>query len=176
MEQVSQAAPDLAVRPARPEDMDAVENLFRDAIASMQAQGIDQWDEQYPDRDVMDADQAAGTLWIFEKSGELAVVVTLNEDAYCEYAKIPWRHAEVRPLLVHRLCVRADLQGRGIARSVMLWVERHASEQGYGAIRLDTFTENRSAIRLYEGLGYEYVAAMTARKGRFPCYEKRIGP
>ena len=166
--------PALSVRLAIPEDMDDVERIFAEAIVYLRIQGIEQWDERYPDRKVMDSDLAAGTLWIMEKEGRMAAVVTLDETPYEAYALLPWRYTGIRPLLVHRLCVQPSLQGQGIARSVMTWVEGYARENGYGAIRLDAYNGNPRAMRLYAGMRYLFVAEMTARKGRFSCFEKKI--
>ncbi|HEY5466062.1 MAG TPA: GNAT family N-acetyltransferase, partial [Clostridia bacterium] len=93
---------------------------------------------------------------------------------YAAYADISWRHPDARPIFVHRLCVHPSRQGKGIAREIMLLTERIAQKRGFEVIRLDTFIDNARALRLYEGLGYTRVGEMTARKGRFPCFEKRI--
>jgi len=153
--------------------MDAVAQLFREAIAAMQRQGIDQWDDRYPTRKHLESDREEGTLWLAEDQGRLMASVTLNECPAVEYDGILWRKTG-RSLYVHRLCVDPDRQGQGLAKTIMLWVERFAQEQGYHVIRLDTFAGNPRALRLYEGLGYEYVADMTSRKGVFPCFEKEV--
>jgi hypothetical protein len=42
------------------------------------------------------------------------------------------------------------------------------------AIRLDAFTLNPGAIRLYEGRGYRKAGSVRFRKGMFNCYEKAV--
>lgn len=166
---------DLAFRPAEPADMEAVGRLFREAIAAMNRQGIDQWDDLYPTLEHLDADRKERSLWLVEDKSRLAASVTLNECPAEEYTGIRWIKSG-RVLYVHRLCVDPDQQGRGVARKIMLWVERFAEERGYDVIRLDTFSGNPRALRLYVGLGYEFVADMTSRKGIFPCFEKEVTP
>lgn len=168
--------PPITLRPAQPEDMDAIEALFLAAIDYMRADGIEQWDEFYPDRGVMAADLQAGSLIVVESDGQMAAVVTLDENPYAAYADIPWQHPGARPIFVHRLCVHPSRQGKGIAREIMRHIEQIAQERGFEVIRLDTFIDNARALRLYEGLGYTRAGEMTARKGRFPCFEKRIAP
>ncbi|HEY5466632.1 MAG TPA: hypothetical protein VIL27_06325, partial [Clostridia bacterium] len=58
--------PQITLKPAQPEDMDTIEALFHAAIAFMRSEGIEQWDEFYPDREAMDADLQADTLFIVE--------------------------------------------------------------------------------------------------------------
>ncbi len=167
--------PSFSFRPAEPADMDAVAQLFREAIAAMQRQGIDQWDDLYPTRNHLDEDQADGSLWLIEQENRIAASITLNECPATEYQGIRWQKTG-HVLYVHRLCVDPALQGRGVAGHIMLWVERFAREQGYDVIRLDTFSGNPPALRLYQGLGYEFVADMSSRKGIFPCFEKAVTP
>jgi ribosomal protein S18 acetylase RimI-like enzyme len=163
----------LSFRPADPADIGSVAQLFREAIAAMQQQGIDQWDDLYPTRKHLEEDCEERALWLVEDENRLIASVTLNERPAVEYGGILWGQSG-RVLYVHRLCVDPGQQGRGVARAIMLWVEQFAEIQKYDVIRLDTYVGNLRALRLYRGLGYEYVAEMTSRKGLFPCFEKTV--
>lgn len=61
---------------------------------------------------------------------------------------------------------------RGIARQVMLHMEEEERQQGIESIRLDAFTKNPFALKLYEELGYVTVGYADFRKGRFKLMEK----
>ena len=56
----------------------------------------------------------------------------------------------------------------------MNFAEDRARELGYCAIRLDAFTKNPRALRLYQTLGYHDAGGVTLRKGPFRCFEKRL--
>lgn len=56
----------------------------------------------------------------------------------------------------------------------MLEVESMAMKNGIKAIRLDAFTENPIALRLYEKLGYNIAGYADWRKGRFALMEKKL--
>ncbi len=56
----------------------------------------------------------------------------------------------------------------------MHFVEQYAEVHGYDVIRLDAFTRNPAAVRLYEGRGYRKAGIVSFRKGPFYCFEKRI--
>jgi GNAT superfamily N-acetyltransferase len=77
----------------------------------------------------------------------------------------------------HRVFVRPEARGAGIARRMMDHVEAMAAEAGYRTLRLETGTLQPAAIRVYESLGYtpipafgQYVDDPVSR-----CYAKRIG-
>jgi ribosomal protein S18 acetylase RimI-like enzyme len=65
-------------------------------------------------------------------------------------------------------------QGGGIARKLLKYADDFAVKNGYGTIRLDAFTQNERALRLYEKNGYEKVGSVLFRKGEFYCYEKKM--
>lgn len=53
--------------------------------------------------------------------------------------------------------VSPSWEGRGVARDLMRFVERHAVALGYRCMRLDTFCDNPRALRFYELGGYQRV-------------------
>jgi hypothetical protein len=59
-------------------------------------------------------------------------------------------------------------------REILLHIEKQIKEMGYQSIRLDVFTENPFAQRLYLHNGYEPRGYANWRKGRFDLMEKRI--
>ncbi|WP_422674184.1 GNAT family N-acetyltransferase [Caldifermentibacillus hisashii] len=65
-------------------------------------------------------------------------------------------------------------QGAGIATKLLNFAEQFGKENNYSAIRLDSFTENKGACRLYEKRGYEKRGFVTYRKGDFICFEKKL--
>ena len=150
--------------------------LLADCIAGMRTAGIDQWDTIYPSRDTFSADIGTRTLYLasVDPPGELAGVVVINDYQNPEYAAVPWTIDSVRIGVVHRLMVATAYQGRGVARALMAFAEARSRELGYDVIRLDAFTRNPRALRLYVGLGYRDAGAVTFRKGVFRCFEKAL--
>jgi GNAT superfamily N-acetyltransferase len=163
---------DYRIEPGRPADLDQIMTLIADVIAGLRARGIDQWDEIYPDRNIITADLAAGTLSIAEGDGGLLGMIVLNEHQEPQYASVDWRFQSGRCLVVHRLCVHPEAEGKGVATALMAFAEATGRGLGYGAVRLDAFTGNPRAVALYERLGYRKAGEVTFRKGRFYCYEK----
>ncbi|MGD8282175.1 MAG: GNAT family N-acetyltransferase [Gemmatimonadota bacterium] len=172
---VENTTADLEVVPAAEADLPAVMMLVRRCIEEMRRRGIDQWDDIYPGRTRFAEDVNAGSLWIASSHGaDLVGVFTLDEHQDVEYADVPWRFEGPPVAVVHRLMVDPGVQGRGIARRLMRFAEERAIRLGYGVLRLDAFTRNPYALRLYRSLGYRYAGEVTFRKGRFRCFEKRL--
>lgn len=166
---------ELALRPAIESDLDDIMRLALACIDDMRSRGIDQWDEVYPARDTFALDVSAGTLYAaWLHTGSLAGVYTLDEYQNPEWAAVPWTILGVRTAVVHRVMVAPHYQGRGIARQLMQVAERQAAEAHFEAVRLDAFSLNPQALRLYQKLGYTEAGSAPLRKGRFVCFEKRL--
>jgi GNAT superfamily N-acetyltransferase len=149
--------------------------LLRDCIADMRRTGIDQWDETYPSHKTLLTDIQAGTMHLgFHNRETLGGALVLNEFQNAEWSKAEWTIMTVPILVVHRLMVDPKHQGRGIARDLMQFAEAWARANGYGAIRLDAFSANLRALRLYRGLGYRDAGGASLRKGPFRCFEKAL--
>lgn len=85
-----------------------------------------------------------GRIYLALVDGEAAgcVALTQNDRVHCE---------------IKRLYVRPQYRGRGISRALTDQVISDAREIGYQYMRLDTFPFMRSAIRLYETYGFQYI-------------------
>lgn len=164
---------DVLFRPAEPGDAVAVVSLFMQAIAHMLETGIYQWDEIYPSEALLRADIANGEMYVLERGRDILSAVVINEHQDETYAQGDWRF-EGQAAVIHRLCVHPKFQHQGVAGETMRHAERLISGRGYRCIRLDTFTLNPYALKLYEALGYLKAGEVTNRKGRFALLEKAL--
>ena len=156
-------------------DLAAVDALFRCAIDSMCAQGIDQWDAVYPATADFADDIASGTLHLMEYKDQLLAVGVLNCVEEPEWADAAsWQYRPDRVCALHRLCVHPQRQSRGIGQRMLSYLELVARAQGFDVIRLDAFLQNLHAIRFYERMGYRHAGNVRFRKGMFGCYEKAL--
>lgn len=163
----------IEIRKLEPQDAPAAIALIKKTIAEMRSRGIDQWDEIYPAPTDIESDIAEGNAFGLFEGSVLAGYETLNEDESPEYDSVQWRHTEGKRLIIHRLCVAPEFQGKGNAKKLLLFAEQHALINGYGLIRLDAFRLNAAALRLYESNRYELCGKVLFRKGEFNCYEKK---
>ena len=159
---------------AQQSDLDELLSLYRAAIAHMDAQGVFQWDDIYPAQDVLEKDISLGEMEISLQNGRIAAAFTLNSRCDEEYALGAWRYPDARFCVLHRLCVHPVNQGQGVATQVMDHIERILLQRGYETVRLDAFSLNPSALRLYEKRGYKRVGEVQFRKGLFYFYEKLL--
>lgn len=156
-------------------ELDVILALTQACGNHMRKNGIDQWDENYPDLENLRRDIDQENLFVYRKDGVVIGIVVLNETQDPEYAEILWSTSDSdRNLVVHRLAVHPEHQGKGIARNLMDFSEDWARTQDYDAIRLDTYSQNPKNQKFYKNRGYtELGSVYLSYKKEHPyfCYE-----
>ena len=146
--------------------------LFPKAIKEMETNGIYQWDDLYPTREDFEEDIKKKALYISLKENKLAAVYVINGESDPEYKSCTWNGSDEKAYFLHRLCVSPDFQHQGVGKEVLSHIEEQLSVMGYESVRLDAFTENPFALKMYEKSGYEKRGYADWRKGRFVLMEK----
>lgn len=164
----------IEIRTGRREDLNDIMEMITRCVKVMQDGGSDQWDEDYPNRDVIGEDLSRGTLFAAESEGHVVGVVVLDENQDEHYKSIEWKQEDGAHLMMHRLAVDPKVQGQGIARKLVTFSEDYAKRGGYSSIRLDTYSKNTSALKLYRGLSYDLRGEVKfpGRTATFPVFEK----
>ena len=147
-------------------------SIIESVVSKMNNESIFQWDEHYPTREIIEKDIDDGYAFGFFHLKELRGYIVLNEEYSPEYNSLEWKDKNGTSLIIHRLSIKADCQGQGIAKQMMICAEEYAKRNNYTSIKLDAFLHNKAALSLYENLGYTEVGTVTFRKGEFNCYEK----
>ncbi|MFC0624825.1 GNAT family N-acetyltransferase [Kribbella deserti] len=67
-----------------------------------------------------------------------------------------WIHVKAsKSAFIYMLLVDADQRGKGYGRGIMLAGEQECRALGLDRVELNVFARNRTAINLYDSLGYE---------------------
>lgn len=159
---------------AQDSDKDAVIELLNAAKEDMKENGIDQWDEQYPVISDVSKDIKEGTLTLVKQGGKLVAVYTLDKVQDTAYKFGNFKDTSDNFAVLHRLCVHPKYQGMKIASEALKHIDETALKEGFSSIRLDVFTKNPRAVKIYENAGYSYVGDAYFRKGKFLLMEKLI--
>lgn len=155
-------------------DLDEIEVLYRNVVQKMQENGIDQWDETYPDCEVLRADIEKRELYIGKNKSMICSAFVLNQEVDVQYRNGAWNYPSADFYTFHRFCVNPIYQRQGIGRETIAYIEKLVRERNAETIRMDTFSGNPYALALYQNLGYQITGEVHWRKGKFYLLEKRI--
>lgn len=164
----------ISFRRARQSDLNDVFQVVTDAIEEMERNNIFQWDEFYPDRAILKEDVLKNQLYLGTAGSDIASVYVLNSECDEEYENGAWQYPNASFGVIHRLCVNPKFQNKGIGRLTVEHIEQELKAEGIESIRLDAFTLNPFALKMYDKLGFEKVGTADWRKGRFWLMEKKL--
>lgn len=162
------------IRKAQSDEIGEIMDLISKCVQVMQAGGSDQWDESYPNREIIAADIDTGTLFVCLDNKAIAGIIVLDENQAEQYGAIEWLQQQGPHLIMHRLAVHPEFQGKGIARQLIAFAEEHARHSGYSSIRMDTYAKNERVLKIYPSLGYVQRGEIhfPGRVAAFPVFEK----
>ena len=138
-------APVFDCRRAVPGDLPEIVEIMEGARAYLREQGLDQWQNGYPNEEVILADMKRGDGWLFTADGVpagYAAVTMLPDPAYSAIAEGEWLTGDSLYCSIHRLMVRPDLRGSGLASEIVSLAADLASGYGAAGLRVDTHPGN----------------------------------
>jgi len=163
------------IRKASMSDLDTVKSLTEACAKKMISDGIYQWNDHYPSKEIFRKDIKEGALYVCEDQNQIRGCVMFSPDKDEVYNSTNWLTEDHKNLYIHRLAVHPKFQKKGIGNKLMDYVESTAKKLNFISIRLDTFSQNKSNNKFYESRGYKKLGDVFFRKqSEFPfhCYEK----
>ena len=152
------------VRKARADEVGQVLDFYTRMIDAMRGTEFDVcWEHDvHPTQAFLRASTEAGeVLAVVAPEGGaagscFAAALVLNAEADPGYGQARWQvdAAPDEVLVVHVLATLPEFHGCGFARQLLEGAIAAAREAGARALRLDTFTDNVRAQRLYESCGF----------------------
>lgn len=164
----------IQYRKATLENLYEIMALIKSAIINMNQAEIYQWDEIHPIEATIKQDIDNNDLYIGIVDGKIAVIYVTNNSSDEQYNNGDWQYPDTKYRIIHRLCVHPDFQNKGVGKITMEHIESKLINKGIKSIRLDAFTKNPYAIKLYKNLGYKIAGYADWRTGRFYLMEKDL--
>lgn len=156
-------------------DFELIYETMKRARQKLFNEGIYQWDETYPTAQMILNDIKNRYTYLVKADEKVVGFYTSNsiiEDDV--HDNVQWIYAGEKWIVLHRLCVDVDVQGKGIGQEILMDFEKRAKENEFESIRIDVFATNKAAIHIYEKFGYTLVGDAACDRGPFLIYEKRI--
>ena len=158
-------------------DLPEVMKIIREAQSYFKEQGIDQWQNNYPNEEVIKNDIKNNHSYVLVKDGKIAAttVASFNgEKTYDNIYEGKWL-SEDKYIVIHRVAVASDLKGIGLATELMKNVEKLALQNNVYSIKGDTHEDNKSMQRMFEKNGFVKCGVIYLEdKNKRIAFEKRL--
>ena len=166
----------MIIRKAEISDLENIMLMYKSCVTGMIANGIDQWDESYPNTGIISKDLNIGTYYVTETDEAIIGGINIDKNQDDTYLALDWEDKSNSCLVVHRLGVKKEFWNKKIGKELMLFTEKLVIERGLKSIRLDTYSGNPKAMEFYRRLGYTELGTidLKANKDKYHCFEKII--
>ncbi len=154
------------IRQATAQDIPHIAAIY-DSIHALEEQGLTTtgWKKGiYPTKETAQAALQKGSLFVYEKDGQILASAKIDHVQEEEYALAPWQQ-DAPPgqvMVLHTLVVSPHATGQGIAREFVAFYEDYALKNNCPYLRMDTNARNTRARRLYQRLGYREAGIVPA--------------
>ena len=157
-------------RLASTEEINYINSMFDAVKVKGKIDGTSDWDDDYPNIDIIAEDIKNKGLYILEDQGKVIASISIVEDEPEEIKDLGWER--VSSCFLVRLCVAPEYQGKGIGEQMMKSISIVAKEKGYKATHHLAADANKAANRLYRRMGYKDLGLVHAYETDFVAYEK----
>lgn len=162
-------------RLAEKKDVDTIVEIIEGAVFRLGKAGINQWQNGYPNREVVLCDIEKGVGRVLCKDERILVygaVVYSGEKAYDDLKGGEWLMQTQDYATIHRVCVVNDGVGKGYGKEFMLQAEDEVKKT-FRSIRIDTHPDNKIMQSMVESLNYSYCGTVMYESLRL-AYEKLL--
>ena len=170
----------MEIRRTKQGDIENIMPIFDEARSTIAALGIDQWQNGYPSRAVIEADAAKSQSYCVEIDGEIVGTFALIDDgepAYDEIFEGAWLTGDGKEhyFAIHRVAISVKCRGSGISAKVIDFCADKARESGKISLRIDTHRGNIVMRKMLEKNGFAYCGVICLSDGdERVAYEKLI--
>ena len=148
----------LALRYTKLEDIERVMEIIKQAQQYFKEKGINQWQNGYPNRDVILSDIKNGNSYIIEDEEKIVATAALifeKESPYSNISEGKWI-TDSDYSVIHRIAVDSELKNRGYSSKLLKKLEEVSKEKLVYSIKIDTHEDNKPMQRLLEKNWYVY--------------------
>lgn len=160
-------------RQAELSDADIIWKILQYAIQKRKEEGSNQWQDGYPNPDVVQADIANEHGFVLIVEDEIAgyVAILKNDEPAYDGIEGQWLTTE-EFVVFHRVAISPKYLGKGLAQKMFDFIEEYAVDNNIHSVKADTNFDNDAMIRIFLKLGYTYCGEVYFRGSPRRAYEK----
>ncbi|ADQ14599.1 GNAT family N-acetyltransferase [Halanaerobium hydrogeniformans] len=157
----------MEFRLAEKKDLKAIMKIINAAKDFLKSEGIDQWQQGYPDCKVMRKDILNHNCYILAEKDKIfahAAVTFSEEKSYNKIYQGKWL-SNANYAVVHRLAVDNEYKGKELAKLLLDKIEELVFKNGINSIKIDTHQDNISMQRLLKKSNFKYCGIIYLEDG-----------
>jgi GNAT superfamily N-acetyltransferase len=160
-------------RKASLEEQPAIWEILAQAIQRRKEDGSKQWQDGYPNPEVVREDIEKGHGYVMTEGEEILgyVAVLINDEP--AYADIVGKWQTDGDFVVyHRVAISEKHIGKGLSKVMLNFIDEFALQHGITSVKADTNFDNPKMMGAFEKSGYVYCGEVFFRGSARKAYEK----
>ncbi|TDD94391.1 GNAT family N-acetyltransferase [Flavobacterium cellulosilyticum] len=160
-------------RKAEISEASTIWEILQQAIVRRKKDGSNQWQDGYPNLEVVQKDLAKGVGYVLTHGTSIIgyCAVAINDEP--EYTKIEGKWVTNEDFVVfHRLAISEKYLGTGFAKMIFQFIEEFAIENNIYSIKADTNFDNFAMLAIFKQLSYSYCGEVYFRGSPRKAFEK----
>ena len=154
-------------------DISEIWAILQQAIIRRKNDGSNQWQDGYPNPDVVKNDIEKGYGYVLTEGkniiGYCAVVVNYEP----EYLKIEGKWlTDSKFVVIHRLALSGNYLGKNLSKMIIEFVADFAIKNSIYSIKVDTNHDNIPMMKIFEKSGFSFCGIVHFRGSPRRAYEK----
>lgn len=148
----------MEFRKAVETDVNNIMNIIKQAQAYFKEQGINQWQDNYPNVETISSDIADKNSYVLSKDNNIVATAAVSFDREKTYDSIyegEWI-SNNEYAVIHRIAVNNNYKGLGLSSQIIKNIEQLCLNKGVHSIKVDTHEENISMQKLLEKNKFQY--------------------
>ncbi|HEY0055952.1 MAG TPA: GNAT family N-acetyltransferase [Pedobacter sp.] len=148
-------------------------DILHKAILRRKAEGSDQWQDGYPNREGVKKDIVRGAGFVLLENEEIVgySAVLINDEPAYENIEGKWL-TNGDFVVVHRVAISEKRLGKGLAKKIFEFIEQFALDNNIHSIKADTNYDNLAMMKIFDKLGYTLCGQVYFRGSSRNAYEK----
>lgn len=167
----------MKIRHSNNQDIEVIMTIIKQAQDYFKSSGIDQWQNNYPNNQVIENDIRLNESYVIEMNEKIVGTYVLsfrNEDTYNTIYDGAWLTNE-KYAVVHRIAFDQSIKGKGYSREILNMISSQCIEQTIFSIKIDTHEDNLVMRNMLISNGFEHCGTIFLRDGnKRLAYEKRL--
>jgi len=154
-------------------EQNTIWEILQQAIIRRKKDGSAQWQDGYPNPDVVQNDIEKGQGFALLE-GETVIgysAVIINDEPAYAGIEGKWLSND-NFVVIHRVAISEKYLGKGLAKMIIGFVEEFALQNNIYSVKADTNFDNVPMMKVFENLGYTLCGEVFFRGSPRKAYEK----
>lgn len=153
-------------------DLAKVIDIIDLAKKTLKERGVDQWQDGYPDHEILKNDIEQGITYLMMFDGQIVGTAALQQGIDENYQVIEdgaWsEYSEEKYTVIHRIAIDSNYSGNNLADTMIHHLLTISRQLGYTDTRIDTHFENKAMQHVIEKNGFIHRGTIRMHEDRQP--------